>query len=62
MKHFFQIITIVITLFGNSEYASEPYGHEEEVFWKRELTEPLQSKDMTSEEFESVARQNLYRF
>lgn len=39
---------------SNDEKTKEPYGHEEEVFWKRELTEPLQSQDMTSEEFESV--------
>jgi dienelactone hydrolase len=40
---------------SHDEKTKEPYGHEEEVFWKRELTEPLQSEDMTSEEFESVA-------
>lgn len=40
---------------SNDEKTKEPYGHEEVVFWKRELIEPLQSEDMISEEFESVA-------
>lgn len=40
---------------SNDKNTKEPYGHEEEVFLKRELTELLQSQYMTSKEFESVA-------
>ncbi len=42
---------------SNDEQTKEPYGYEEEVFLKRALTEPLQSEDMTSEEFELVANE-----
>lgn len=50
---------IKVTVYYPSDDAPnlEPYGDEEVVFWQTELKGPLESKEITPEEFESITQE-----